>query len=276
MIRLRQKLFVTPQLPLPALIRIFWITDDTNNSKVNEKNYDNCSLLCKSPGARGRTLRSWFEFKCVQGVRLRFFLCQDRSKERGARDYNLYEALKRHCNIWSNLVLVNPGFRTWKTLRKLSAIWARSQKVLPPCPRPERISFCKGASLGRLHISGRPYRRWYWPVYVSGDETGWSACEGIAKSNWILSSKQPRQDVKVFRRFRNCLLPHLQGAAKTYQFWFYLATRNTPEMVMELVPETSKNLASWPTVCLRTFHWILSPRKLKDISCHIPTKCIVS
>jgi len=45
-------------------------------------------------------------------VRLRFFLCQGRSKERAARGYNLYEALRRHCNNRSNLVLVNPGFRT--------------------------------------------------------------------------------------------------------------------------------------------------------------------
>ena len=46
------------------------------------------------------------------GVRLRFFLGQGRSKEWAVRGYNLYGALRRHCNNRRNLVLVNPGFRT--------------------------------------------------------------------------------------------------------------------------------------------------------------------
>jgi len=129
------------------------------------------------------------------------FLCQGRSKKRAARGYNLYEALRRQCNNWSNLVLVNLGFRTWKTLRKLSAIWARSQKILPLCPRPERISFCKGACLGRLHVSGRPYRGWYWPVYVSGHARADPPAKESCEIQWNLLEQTAASGCESFPTF---------------------------------------------------------------------------
>jgi hypothetical protein len=87
---------------------------------------------------------------------------------------------------------------------------------------------------------------------------GYGTCKSLeafaaTEFNELSSGRQSRQDVKYFRRCKDCLLPHLQGVAgglvalqqgrtPSYRFCLYQATSNTLKMGTQSAPDTSKTL----------------------------------